>query len=124
MKITREKTEDCQAFLTVELEPAEVEDSINRSYRHLADEVKIPGFRRGKAPRQVVERYLGRASVLEEALKHLLPEAYENAVKEQGIEPVARPEIEIAQTEPSVIFKAVVGLRPEVKLGVYHQIVV
>ena len=122
MKVTREKTEDCQAFLTIELEPAEVEDSINRSYRHLADEVKIPGFRRGKAPKQVLERYLGRASVLEEALKHLLPEAYEKAVKEQGIEPIARPEIEMVQTEPSVIFKAVVPLRPEVKLGDYHDI--
>ncbi|MFC1913894.1 trigger factor [Chloroflexota bacterium] len=122
MKVTREKTENCQAFLTVEMKPAEVDGSMNKAYRHLAGEVKIPGFRKGKAPQQVIERYLGRASVLDEALKYLLPEAYENVIKEQGIEPVARPEIEIVQMEPSVIFKAVVPLHPEVKLGDYHDI--
>ena len=108
MKVTRDKTEECQAFLTIELEEAEVEDSINSSYRHLANEVKIPGFRKGKAPRQVIERYLGRESLLEEALKHLLPEAYGKAIEEQKIEPIAQPEIEMVQTEPSVIFKALI----------------
>ncbi|MFC1917623.1 trigger factor [Chloroflexota bacterium] len=122
MKVTREKTESCQAYLTVELESAEMDAGLAKAFRHLAREVKIPGFRSGKAPRAVLERYLGQESILDEALKHLLPETYEKAIKEQGIEPFAQPEIEIVQTEPAITYKAIVPLQPEVKLGDYHQI--
>ncbi len=121
MKVTREKTENSQAFLTVEIEPAEMEESMEDSYRRLSKKTNIPGFRRGKAPRSVVENYLGKANLLEEALKYLVPQAYEQAVKEQEIEPFAQPEIEITQADP-VIFKAVVPLPPTVELGDYHSI--
>ncbi|MFC2065998.1 trigger factor [Chloroflexota bacterium] len=121
MRVTREKTEDCQAFLTIEMEPAEVEESLEVSYRHLAGKVKIPGFRKGKAPRAVVERYIGKESFLEEALNHMLPQAYEKAIEEQAIEAIAQPQIEVAQTDP-VIFKAVVPLKPTIELGNYHNI--
>ena len=121
MKVTKEKIENSQAFLTVEVEPAEMEKPLEDSYRHLAEKANIPGFRKGKAPRAVVERYVGKESVLEEALRHLVPQAYEQAIKEQEIEPFAQPEIEITQTDP-VIFKAIVPLPPTIELGDYRSI--
>ncbi|MDD5083164.1 MAG: trigger factor family protein, partial [Dehalococcoidales bacterium] len=122
MKVTREKTENCQAFLTVEMETAEVEESMKDAYSHLAKKANIPGFRKGKAPQAVLERYIGKESVLDEALTHLIPKACEDAVKEQGIEAFAQPHIEIAETDPAVIFKATVPLPPEIELGDYHGI--
>jgi len=121
VKVTREKIENCQAYLTVEMEPTEMAESMEDGYRHLVQRANIPGFRKGKAPRAVVERQLGKERMLEEAIEHLLPRAYEQAVKEQELKPYAQPEIEIVQTEP-VIFKAVVPLPPTVELGDYQGI--
>ena len=121
VKVANEKTENCQTFLTIEMEPDEVEESLEKSYRRLAKKANIPGFRKGKAPRAVLERYVGKEGLLEDALNSLLPEAYEKALKEQDIEPFARPQIEIAQTDP-VIFKVAVPLTPVIKLGDYQHI--
>lgn len=122
MKVTREKTENHQVFLAIEMEPVEVEKSMTVAYRRLGERVVVPGFRKGKAPRAMLERYLRKESVLEEALNHMLPEAYEKALKEQTIEPFAQPIIEVAQTDPAVVFKAVVPLPPTVELGDYHNV--
>jgi trigger factor len=121
LKVTKEKVENCQAFLTVEMEPAEMEDGMQHAYEHMVKKASIPGFRKGKAPRAVVERTLGKSRLLEEALDHLLPQAYEQALKEQTIEPYAQPEMEITQADP-LIFKAIVPLIPTVELGDYHSI--
>ena len=121
MKVTKEKTENSQVFLTVEMEPAEVEVSLEESYYRLVKKASIPGFRKGKAPRAILESYIGKESLLDDALNHLLPKAYENAIKEQKIEAFAQPNIEITQTDP-VVFKAVVPLPPTIKLGDYHCI--
>ena len=121
MKVTREKEENCQVFLRIELEPAEVEKSLEQSYRRLVRKANIPGFRKGKAPRAVLERFIGRGSLLEDALNSLLPEAYEQALKEQEIEAIASPAVEIAQTDP-VVFTATVPLKPTIELGDYHSI--
>ncbi len=121
MKVTREKTENSQAFLTIEMEPAEVEESLEKSYYRLVRKAKIPGFRKGKAPRAILERYIGKESLLEDALNHLLPEVYEKAIKEQGIEAIAQPQIEIAQSDP-VVFKATIPLKPTIELGDYGSI--
>ena len=99
MKVTREKTENRQAFLTVEMEPAELEESLEKSYLHLVKETNIPGFRKGKAPRTVLEQHIGKEKLFEEALNNLIPQAYEKALKEQEIEAIANPSIEIAQTD-------------------------
>ena len=122
MKVTREKTENCQAFLTVEMEAAEVEESVEVAYSHLAGKANIPGFRKGKAPRAILERHISKEGVLDEALTHLIPKAYEDAVKEQGIEAFAQPHIEITGTDPAVTFKAIVPLPPEIEPGDYHGI--
>ena len=68
MKITKEKEENRQAYLTVELEPSEMEEAMEDSYKKLAQQAEIPGFRKGKAPRAVVERHLGRSRLVEEAV--------------------------------------------------------
>lgn len=121
MKVTNDKTENSQAFLTIEMEPAEVDESLEKSYHRLVQRAKIPGFRKGKAPRAVLERYLGKDGLLEDALNSLAPQACERAIKEQAIEAIAQPQIEVAQTAP-VVFKAIVPLKPEVRLGDYHSI--
>ncbi len=121
MKVTKEKTENSQAYLTVEIEPTEVEESMEKTYQRLVKRTKVPGFRIGKTPRNIFEKYYTRKSLLEETLEDLLPDAYKKAIKEQEIDPIASPQIEITQTEP-VIFKAIVPLKPVIKLGDYHQI--
>ncbi len=121
MNVTREKTENSQVFLTIEMEPAEVEDALEKAYHRLVKKTNIPGFRKGKAPRAILERYIGKESLLDDALNTLVPEAYQKAITEQEIDAIAQPQIEIAQTDP-VVFKAVVPLRPTVELGDYQQI--
>jgi trigger factor len=121
LKATREKVENCQAFLTIEMEPAEMETGMQHAYEHIVQKTTIPGFRKGKAPRSVVERQVGKPRLLEEALDHLIPQAYEQALKEHTIEPYAQPELEITQADP-LIFKAVVPLKPTVELGDYKSI--
>ncbi len=121
MKVTREKTENSQAFLSIEMEPAEVEGSLQKSYHRLVKKTNIPGFRKGKAPREILEQYIGKEGLLEDTLNTLIPQAYEKAIKEQQIEAIARPSIEITQTDP-VVFKATVPLMPTIKLGDYHNI--
>lgn len=121
MKVTREKIENCQAYLTVEMEDADMETGIADAYKRLAQKASIPGFRKGKAPRQVVERHLGKGAVLEEAVDRMLPKAYEQALTEQEIEPYARPSVEITQMEP-LAFKATVPLVPNVDAGEYKDL--
>ena len=121
MKITNKKTEHSQAFMTIEMEPAEVEESLDQAYQRLVTQTDIPGFRKGKAPRPILERHVGRGYLLENALDVLIPQAYKKALKEQEIEAIAQPRIEVTQTEP-VVFKAIVPLKPTVKLGDYHRL--
>ena len=121
MKVSTENLESCRVALNIESEAGELDKSLDEAYHHLVKEVSVPGFRKGKAPRAVLEQHIGKKSLLEEALEHLVPQLYSQAIKSQGIEPIAEPELEITQTEP-LIFKAVVSLKPEVKLGDYHHI--
>jgi trigger factor len=121
LKVTNEKTENNQTYLTIEMDEAEVEESTEKAYKKLVQRVNVPGFRKGKAPREILERHVGKERLFNDMLDELVPKAYEEALEEQAIDAIARPQIEIVQTEP-VIFKAVVPLRPVVKLGDYHEI--
>jgi len=121
MKITREKEEDRQVFLRIELEQPEVDKALEQTYHRLVKKASIPGFRQGKAPREVLERYIGREGLLEDAIDNLLPEVYEQALKEEKIEAIANPRIEVVEREP-VVFTAVVPLEPTVELGKYRGI--
>ncbi len=93
-----------------------MDKTMQRAYRRIASRVNIPGFRKGKAPRTIVERYYGREAIVSEALDILIPEVYSQALEEHQIEPVAQPQIDLVQTEPPV-FKATVPVRPTIELG-------
>ncbi len=121
MKIKAESLPPRQVVLNVEAEPQEVEESLEKAYRRLVQKTVIPGFRKGKAPRHMLERYLGRGSLLEEALNHLLPEMADRAVKEQALEAISNPQLELVGVDP-VVFKATVPLRPTVELGDYRSV--
>ncbi len=121
MKVTKDKVEGSQAFLTIEVDKAEVDESMDKAYQRLVQKANVPGFRKGKAPRAVLERHIGKDRLFENALDTLIPDVYEKAIKEQGLEPFAQPQIDVTQTEP-LIFKAIVPLKPQVKLGDYKNI--
>ena len=121
MKVTTEKMENCQLRLNIEVEPDELGKSLDEAYHRLVNKVSIPGFRKGKAPRAILEQYVGKDALREEALDRLVPQLYKQAVESQKIEPIDQPQIEISQNEP-VVLKATVPVKPEVKLGDYHNI--
>jgi len=107
--------------MKVEIEPAEIDASLEHAYHHVVKEVAIPGFRKGKTPRAVLEQYVGKEALRKEALEELLPELCIKIIEEQKLEVVAQPQVEILQEDP-VVFKATFSLRPEVELGDYRSI--
>lgn len=119
--VDREELPERQLLLQVEVEAEALGESFDKAYRRLASRTNIPGFRKGKAPRPVVERYLGREAILDEAIEVAVPQAYREALTEQEVEAFDSPQIEIVQKEP-LIFKAVVPLRPTVELGDYKSL--
>lgn len=121
MKLSTEQLENCQIVLNVEVEPLELEKYLEEAYHHLAETYKIPGFRKGKAPRPIIERYLGKGALLEHALEHLVPDLSSKAIEEQKIAAIAYPDIEITELEP-VKFKATIPVQPIVELGDYRSI--
>lgn len=121
MKVSAEPMQNSQVLLNIEMETDEVNKYLDRAYQRLARRVSVPGFRKGKVPRDVLIHYVGREALFREALEDLIPEAYAEAVESQELEPIAQPSFEIVQTEP-LVFKAVVPLKPTVKLGDYSQI--
>jgi trigger factor len=121
MKISTQSVENSQATLQIEVEPGEMEESLDRAYHHLVKRVGIPGFRKGKAPRSVLETYVGRDGLQREALEDLVPRLCARAIEEQNMEVIAQPQIEIMDFDP-VVFRATFPLRPQVELGDYHSI--
>jgi trigger factor len=95
-----------------------MERALDKAYRRLVQRAEIPGFRKGKAPRDMVERHLGRERLVHEALDTLIPEAYNKALDEQEIEAIDQPRLDIVQEEP-LVFTATVPVRPTVRLGDY-----
>ena len=121
MKTTSEKMENCQISLTVEMEPSETDKYMVMGLEHVAKKVTIPGFRKGKAPASLVEQQVGRHVILQEAIEHLIPEAYEEALKSESITAFAEPHIELLGVEP-VKFRAIVPTEPDVIPCDYHNI--
>ena len=121
MRISSDRIEGCQMSLNIEAETEEMERALEGTYRRLVKEAVVPGFRKGKAPRPMLERHLGRTALLNDAWDRLVPELYEQAVKEQGIEAFGQPQVEITQVDP-LIFRATVPVRPVVELGDYRAI--
>jgi len=121
MKVTAETLEDSQVALNIEAEAGELNKAMDEAYRRLVNKVSVPGFRKGKAPRLILEQHIGKGTLLEEALEQLIPQLYKEAIDSQKIEPIDQPQVEIIQTEP-VVFKAVVPVKPTVELGDYRNI--
>jgi len=123
MKTTVERLPDFPARvkLQVEVEAERVEQAVDRAYRRVARSLRIPGFRPGRAPRKVVEMYIGKDALWQEALEDLVPEAYREATKQAAVEPVAQAHIDIVdygEGKP-LTFTAEVDVKPEVVLGAY-----
>ncbi|OGO09522.1 MAG: trigger factor, partial [Chloroflexi bacterium RBG_13_60_13] len=121
MKIVTQSIENSQATLQIEVETAEMDESLDRAYRQLVKKVAVPGFRKGRAPRSVLENLVGRDGLQREALEDMLPRVCARAIEEQNLEVIAQPQIEILELEP-VVFKATFPLRPKVELGDYRSI--
>ncbi len=125
MKVSAEKIENQQVVLTIEVAASDLDKAENRASQRLSNQVNIPGFRKGKAPRIIVERHVGKEALLQEAFDLLAPKAISDALEDQKIEDiVTRPKVDIDTLEEGkdVKFKATVVPRPEVKLGEYKNL--
>ena len=124
MKVTLEKQDKNLVHLAVEVEREAVDRAYEKAYRSLSHHVMIPGFRKGKAPRALVERHVGSDAMKREALEALVPESYTKAVEESKIEPIAQPQAEVVSFEKGqpAVLKFQVEVRPEVGLGEYLTI--
>ena len=115
-----EKLEKSRVALTIEASAEEFEAAVNKAYLKMRGKINVPGFRVGKAPRKIIEKMYGAEVFYEEAVNIILPDAYEAAVKEQGLETVGYPQVELEScTKDGVVFKCTVAVYPEVKLGQY-----
>ncbi|MFE5320187.1 trigger factor [Paenibacillus sp. NPDC056579] len=124
MKASWEKIEKNVGVLDIEVEADKVSDALDKAFKKVVAKVNVPGFRKGKVPRQIFESKFGVESLYQEALDIVVPEAYVEAVVETGISPVDRPEVDVEQFGKGQVlkFKAKVVVKPEVELGEYKGI--
>ena len=121
MKVDRDEVVDRQTVLTIELDDDDLDPYLDRGYRRIVQRVNVPGFRKGKAPRSIIERMIGRESLLNEVLDVLVTETTNRAIDDQELDSVGLPHIEMVDFEP-LSFKATVPLKPDVDLGAYRDI--
>ena len=116
-----EKQEGNNGLLTVEVAAEEVTKGLDQAFKKVVKQINVPGFRKGKMPRQMFEKMYGVESLFQDALDIILPHAYGHAVEEAGIDPVDQPEIDIVTMEKGqpLVFTAKVVVKPEVTLGDY-----
>lgn len=122
MKVNKfEDVEKNVVQLEIEVDAAKFEEGMQQSFKKNASRFNVPGFRKGKAPRNIVERYYGEQALYDDAINIVCSEAYDQAVEEKKLEPVDRPEIDIVQigNKENLIFTARVTIKPEVELGAY-----
>lgn len=121
MKVTSEQIENRQVKLNIELEKTELDKYMQGAYQRLVNRIAVPGFRKGKAPRDVLENLIGKEVILKEAMEKMLPEVYSQAIAQEKISAIANPQIEVTQMDP-VMFKAIVPVQPVVNIGNYQDI--
>ncbi|MGD0115144.1 MAG: trigger factor [Dehalococcoidia bacterium] len=120
MKVSTERIPQSQVVLEIEVEPERLEKSLDAAYRRMVQRTNVPGFRRGKAPRQMLERQVGHDTLLQEALDRLIPEVYREAIEQEDIDAIELPQVEMVSTDP-LVMKATVPIRPTVELGDYRR---
>lgn len=110
--------------LTFEIEPAKIKEGLDTAFNRVKKTLNVPGFRKGKVPRQIFNKMFGEESLYQDALNAVLPEAYANAVAESNIKPVAQPKIDVESMEKDStwVLTAKVTVEPEVKLGQYKDL--
>ena len=118
MKSTVEKLSPTRVRINVEVPFTELEPDFDRAFKELAKQIRLPGFRPGKAPRKLLEARIGRGAVLEQVVNDALPVRYSEAVTSSEIQPLGQPEIEITKLEDNeeLVFTAEVDIRPEIEL--------
>ena len=121
MSLQVEKLEKNMAKLTIEVSAEDLDKAMQGAYQKAKNRISIPGFRKGKAPRKMIEQMYGKGIFLEDAANALIPEHYSKALAECELEIVSQPEIDVTQAEPGkpFIFTAEVAVKPEVTLGEY-----
>ncbi len=124
MSVQVEKLEKSMVKLTIEVPAGEFEAAVNQAYQKSKSKIAIPGFRKGKVPRIMIERMYGAKIFYEDAANIIIPDAYEKAAKESGLTIVAQPEFAVKKAEKGqpFIFTATVAVKPEVTLGEYKGI--
>ena len=124
MSLQVEKMEKNMAKLTIEVAAEDLEKAMQNAYQKAKGRISIPGFRKGKAPRKMIEQMYGKGVFLEDAVNALIPEHYSKALAECELEIVSQPTIDITQAEPgkAFIFTAEVAVKPEVTLGEYKGV--
>jgi trigger factor len=122
LKVSTEKIPESQVLMTIEVEPERLDAAREKALRKLAPRAKVPGFRPGKAPKNMVLSYFGEERVLDEALDVLVPDVYREALEaDESIDAIARPRLVVETTEPLVV-KATIPVRPTVELGDYQSV--
>lgn len=121
LKITEEEIVDRQSSLTIELEEEDLGPYLDRGYRKVVQRTRIPGFRKGKAPRSIIESYVGREGLLNEVLDTMLPEVTGLAIEKQSLDASGLPRIELLDLSP-LTFKATIPLTPLIEMGPYREI--
>lgn len=124
MSVQVENLEKSMAKLTIEVEAEKFENAMEKAYQKQKNKISIQGFRKGKAPRALIEKMYGAGIFYEDAANALIPDAYDAAAEESGLDIVSRPEIDVTQIEKgqSFIFTATVAVKPEITLGEYKGI--
>ncbi len=124
MKITVEKTPKSEAVLEVELDWEEVEKASDRAYRKLAQKYTVPGFRRGHAPRTMLERMIGKEAIYQEGLDDLMDQSYKRAISEHHLTPIGQADVDAQPLEPGqpYHFKATIPILTPVELGDYRSL--
>ncbi len=120
MKITTERLPQSRIALDIELDQQQVQKGLERAARKLSQQYRIPGFRPGKAPRQIIENYFGRERLLEEATEDLIQKTFPEALKQEKIVPIGQPTLETVEQEP-FRYRVTVPVEPEVDLGDYSS---
>ncbi|MEI6512769.1 MAG: trigger factor [bacterium] len=124
MQVTTEELNPCTILMTVTVEAERVKDAFNRAIKDLSKSVRIPGFRPGSAPRKVAERYLDPVRIQQRAVDIAISKAYQEAIKETGIEPYGQPSVDLEKVdeESPLVFKVKVPLTPKIELGEYKGV--
>jgi trigger factor len=114
MQTTVETTEPHTVRLTIEVPEEEVDKDLDRTYRAIANQIKVPGFRKGKVPKQIIDTQIGRDAILEEFVSSSVPTYFRRAVTDEDLAPITDPDIDVQQLEPGkpFIFSATVEVRP------------